>query len=108
MVVKRWANCMVSTAAAAFFLCNAELAALKQKLLAGDRNIGITGQSSVVVHLRRNSPWNELRSPENQAKSQTNYLPRNPSPNAGATTADLLVEKLVEWGVSVACGLSWR
>jgi pyruvate dehydrogenase (quinone) len=43
----------------------------------------------------------ELRSPENQ----TNDLSRNPSPDAGATTADLLVEKLVEWGVSVVFGL---
>src|SRR5258708_23532178 len=44
---------------------------------------------------------NELRTAENQAESQTNDLPRNPSSAAGATTADLLVVKLVEWGVSV-------
>ena len=43
---------------------------------------------------------NELRSPENQPKSQTNYLPGKPSSDANATTAALLVEKLVEWGVS--------
>ena len=48
---------------------------------------------------------NDLRSPENQAESQTNYLPRNPSAEARATTADLLAEKLVEWGVSVVFGL---
>jgi pyruvate dehydrogenase (quinone) len=48
---------------------------------------------------------NELRSSENQGESVTNYLPGNPSPDPGATTADLLVEKLVEWGVSVVFGL---
>ena len=48
---------------------------------------------------------NELRSPENRAESQTNDLPGNPSSDARATTADLLVEKLVEWGVSVVFGL---
>src|SRR3979411_845674 len=48
---------------------------------------------------------NELRTAENQAESQTNDLPRNPSSTASATTADLLVEKLVEWGVSVVFGL---
>ena len=47
----------------------------------------------------------ELRPAENQAESQTNDLSRNPFPEAGATTADLLVEKLVEWGVSVVFGL---
>jgi pyruvate dehydrogenase (quinone) len=47
----------------------------------------------------------ELRSPENQTESQSNDLSRNPSPDAGAATADLLVEKLVEWGVSVVFGL---
>jgi pyruvate dehydrogenase (quinone)/pyruvate decarboxylase len=47
----------------------------------------------------------ELRPTERQAESQTNDLSRNPSPDAGATTADLLVEKLVEWGVSVVFGL---
>src|ERR1700724_369020 len=48
---------------------------------------------------------NELRTAENQAESQTNDLSRNPSSAASATTADLLVEKLVEWGVSVVFGL---
>src|SRR4029077_10894514 len=48
---------------------------------------------------------NELRTPQNQAESQTNYLPGNPPSNAGATTADLLVEKLVQWGVSLVFGL---
>jgi pyruvate dehydrogenase (quinone) len=48
---------------------------------------------------------NELRTPENQAESQTNYLPGKPSSDANATTAALLVEKLVEWGVSVVFGL---
>ena len=48
---------------------------------------------------------NELRSPENQAESQTDDLRRNPSSDASATTADLLVEKLAEWGVSVVFGL---
>ena len=44
----------------------------------------------------------ELRSPEDQASDD---LRRNPSLDAGATTADLLVEKLAEWGVSVVFGL---
>jgi hypothetical protein len=44
---------------------------------------------------------NELRSPENQAESQNDDLTRNPSSDASATTADLLAEKLAEWGVSV-------
>ena len=48
---------------------------------------------------------NEIRSPENQGESQTNYLPQNPPSDASATTADLLVEKLVEWGVPVVFGL---
>jgi pyruvate dehydrogenase (quinone) len=48
---------------------------------------------------------NELRPPENQAESQTDHLSQNPSSEASATTADLLVEKLVEWGVSVVFGL---
>jgi hypothetical protein len=48
---------------------------------------------------------NELRSPENQAESQTDDLTRNPSSDASATTADLLAEKLAEWGVSVVFGL---
>jgi pyruvate dehydrogenase (quinone) len=47
----------------------------------------------------------ELRSPENQVESQTEDLTRNPSSDASATTADLLSEKLVEWGVSVVFGL---
>src|ERR1700726_1515074 len=48
---------------------------------------------------------NELRSPENQAESQTDDLTRNPSSDASATTADFLAEKLAEWGVSVVFGL---
>src|SRR6202795_2456335 len=48
---------------------------------------------------------NELRTPENQAESQTDDLTRNPSSDASATTADLLAEKLAEWGVSVVFGL---
>ncbi len=48
---------------------------------------------------------NELRSPENQAESQADDLRRNPSSDANATTADLLAEKLAEWGVSVVFGL---
>ena len=48
---------------------------------------------------------NELRSPENQAEPHTNALPRDPSSGGSATTADLLVEKLVEWDVSVVFGL---
>jgi len=47
----------------------------------------------------------ELTSPENDAKPQTNTLPQNPSSDRGATTADLLVEKLVEWGVPMVFGL---
>jgi pyruvate dehydrogenase (quinone) len=48
---------------------------------------------------------NELRSPEKQAESQTDDLTGNPSSDASATTADLLAEKLAEWGVSVVFGL---
>jgi len=48
---------------------------------------------------------NELRSPEKQAESQTEDLTRNPSSDASATTADLLAEKLVEWGVSLVFGI---
>jgi pyruvate dehydrogenase (quinone) len=48
---------------------------------------------------------NELRSPENQTESQTNSLPGNPGSDARATTAELLVEKLVQWGVTVVFGL---
>src|ERR1700737_1281509 len=44
----------------------------------------------------------ELRSPENQASDD---LGRNASSDASATTADLLVEKVAEWGVSVVFGL---
>ena len=46
----------------------------------------------------------QVRSPETEVKSQTNDLPRDPS-GAGATTAELLVEKLVAWDVSVVFGL---
>jgi pyruvate dehydrogenase (quinone) len=46
---------------------------------------------------------NELRSSENQA--ETGQSPLNASSDAGATTADLLVDKLVEWGVPVIFGL---
>jgi pyruvate dehydrogenase (quinone) len=48
---------------------------------------------------------NELRSPENQAESQADHLSGNPSSDANTTTADLVVEKLLEWGVSVVFGL---
>jgi hypothetical protein len=48
---------------------------------------------------------NELRTPENQAESQKNHLVANPPADSGRTTADLLVEKLMEWGVSVVFGL---
>jgi hypothetical protein len=48
---------------------------------------------------------NELRSPENQAESQRDDLTRNSSSDGSATTADLLVEKLADWGVSVVFGL---
>src|ERR1700719_1008972 len=48
---------------------------------------------------------NELRSPENQAESQTDDLTPKQSSDASATTADLLAEKLMEWGVSVVFGL---
>ena len=48
---------------------------------------------------------NELRTPENQAESQTNHSVANPPSDSGKTTADLLVEKLVDWGVSVVFGL---
>jgi Thiamine pyrophosphate enzyme, N-terminal TPP binding domain len=47
---------------------------------------------------------NELRSPENQTESQSDDFTRDAS-SASATTADLLVEKLAEWGVSVVFGL---
>jgi pyruvate dehydrogenase (quinone) len=48
---------------------------------------------------------NELGSPEGQAKSQLNSSAGQPSVGPGATTADLLVQKLVEWGVPVVFGL---
>ena len=48
---------------------------------------------------------NELGTLENQAEPQTNDLHGNPPSDSGRTTADLLVEKLVEWGVSVVFGL---
>lgn len=48
---------------------------------------------------------NELNSPEGQAKSQQNGSAGDSSVAAGATTADLLVEKLVEWGVPAVFGL---
>ena len=47
----------------------------------------------------------QVRSPATEAKSQTNDLLRDPSSGASATTAELLVEKLVEWDVSVVFGL---
>jgi hypothetical protein len=48
---------------------------------------------------------NELRSTENQTASQAADLTRHQSSDASATTADLLTEKLAEWGVSVVFGL---
>ena len=48
---------------------------------------------------------NELRSPEDQAASRTNNPPKNPAADLSQTTADLLADKLVEWGVSVVFGL---
>ena len=47
----------------------------------------------------------EIRSIENQDAPQPSPTPGNASSEAGATTAELLVEKLVEWGVSVVFGL---
>jgi pyruvate dehydrogenase (quinone)/pyruvate decarboxylase len=47
----------------------------------------------------------QVRSPAAEVKSQTNDLPRDPSSGASPTTAELLVEKLVEWDVSVVFGL---
>ena len=44
---------------------------------------------------------NDLRSPANQANS----IPRDPSAETRKTTADLLVDKLVEWDVSMVFGL---
>src|SRR5260370_41589667 len=48
---------------------------------------------------------NELRPNANQSESPTNDSLGNPSLDARVTTADLMVEKLVEWGVSVVFGL---
>ncbi len=47
----------------------------------------------------------EVRSIENQDASQPSPTPGNASSESGATTAELLVEKLVEWGVSVVFGI---
>jgi Thiamine pyrophosphate enzyme, N-terminal TPP binding domain len=47
----------------------------------------------------------DLRSNQNQAESRTDGLPGNRSADAGVTTADLMADKLVEWGVSVVFGL---
>ncbi|MFY9987980.1 MAG: thiamine pyrophosphate-binding protein [Chthoniobacterales bacterium] len=47
----------------------------------------------------------EASSPEERTKSQQTDLTQDRSRPAGATTADLLVEKLVEWGVQVVFGL---
>src|SRR5260221_1258224 len=46
---------------------------------------------------------NELRANANQSESQANDS--DPSSDARMTTADLMVDKLVEWGVSVVFGL---
>jgi hypothetical protein len=48
---------------------------------------------------------NELRSPENEAGSRTNNPPQSRPTNPSPTTADILADKLVEWGVSVVFGL---
>ncbi|HZC34785.1 MAG TPA: thiamine pyrophosphate-binding protein [Chthoniobacterales bacterium] len=48
---------------------------------------------------------NELPTPESRAESKTNSPTQDPSSSSRATTADLLVEKLVEWGVSMVFGL---
>src|ERR1700731_1781085 len=47
----------------------------------------------------------DLRSKQNQAESRTDDLPGNRSADARVTTADLMADKLVEWGVSVVFGL---
>ena len=47
----------------------------------------------------------DLRSNQNQSESQTNSSTGNRPAEAGVTTADLMVDKLVEWGVSVVFGL---
>jgi len=48
---------------------------------------------------------NELRANANQSESQTNDALGIPSSDARMTTADLMADKLVEWGVSVVFGL---
>ena len=47
----------------------------------------------------------ESRTPNSRAESQTKDLAGDPPSDARATTADLVVEKLVGWGVSVVFGL---
>src|SRR5580704_11749138 len=47
----------------------------------------------------------DLRSNQNQAESRTEGLSGNRFADTQVTTADLLVDKLVEWGVSVVFGL---
>jgi pyruvate dehydrogenase (quinone) len=47
----------------------------------------------------------EIRSIENQGAPTPNQSNEHSSSTAGATTAHLLVEKLVEWGVSVVFGI---
>jgi pyruvate dehydrogenase (quinone) len=48
---------------------------------------------------------NDIRSPEDQAESETNNVLRDRSTVTGKTTADLLADKLVEWGVSMVFGI---
>jgi pyruvate dehydrogenase (quinone) len=48
---------------------------------------------------------NELRTLGDKEELGTTDSPRDPSAGASGTTAELLVEKLVEWGVSVVFGL---
>src|SRR5260221_9739988 len=48
---------------------------------------------------------NELRVNANQSESEAKDSLGNPSSDARMTTADLMVDKLVEWGVSVVFGL---
>ena len=48
---------------------------------------------------------NELRASASQSESRANDSLGNPSSDARVTTADLMVDKLVEWGVSVVFGL---
>src|ERR1700730_14699376 len=50
-------------------------------------------------------PEDDRRPKQNQAESQTDDLPENRSADARVTTADLMADKLVEWGVSVVFGL---